>query len=47
MLAYGQYQGTYYSPADGHQETFSIELEAGEGELTVPPFKDDLCLIIR
>jgi len=47
VLDDGHYQGTCYSPADGYQETFSIELKAGEAELIVPSFKDDLCIVIR
>ena len=47
MLDDGHYQGTYYFPADGRSEAFSIELEAGEGQLLVPRFKDDLTIIIR
>ena len=43
----GHYQGTYYSPSDGRKETFSVELEAGEGELLVPRFKDDLAILIQ
>ncbi|MBW2166577.1 MAG: hypothetical protein JRG74_10955 [Deltaproteobacteria bacterium] len=47
MLEDGHYQGTYYFPANGRKETFLIELEAGEGELLMPSFKDDLAIIIR
>ena len=47
MLDNGHYQGAYYFPADGQRETFTIELEAGQGELLVPRFNDDLAIIIR
>lgn len=47
MLDDGHYHGTYYFPADGRSETFPIELQAGECQLVVPSFNDDLAIIIR
>jgi hypothetical protein len=47
MLSDGDHKGIFYYPSNGKQNTFSVKLHRGTGEINIPPFKDDLLIIIR
>ncbi len=47
MLSDGYRKGTFYYPPSGKKSTFSIKLHRGKGEIDIPPFEDDLSIIIR
>jgi hypothetical protein len=47
MLSDGYHKGIFYYPSSGKKKTFYVKLDRGKGEINIPPFEDDLSIIIR
>jgi hypothetical protein len=47
ILDDGQYDLLIYHPASGEQINHSVEILGGNGKIHLPPFKDDLAILIR
>ena len=46
MLSDGTHKGEFYFPATGLVNTFEIQLSEGKAEINIPPFDDDLAILI-
>ena len=46
LLRDNKYEGYFYFPSNGTEQSFEIEIEKGKGDVQLPSFSDDLVITI-